>query len=123
MVYGANLGVEPTNNDYIVVLKKYSDKGKQFVIPADKKDSFYKQKLGQEFNENIQKAITVIAAFNIGTIVSCLTKGTAIRKNAIGLATASALWFVGHQVDKYTLKRTENKAFKSFGAQEISNQA
>ncbi len=123
MVYGANLGVEPTNNDYIVVSKKYSDKGKQFVIPADKKDSFYKQKLGQEFNENIQKAITVIAAFNIGIIVSCLTKGTAIRKNAIGLATASALWFVGHQVDKSMLKRAENEVFKSVDAQEISNQA
>ncbi len=123
MVYGANLGVGSANNDYIVVSKKHSDKGKQFVIPADKKDSFNKQKLGQEFNENLQKSITVIAAFNIGTIVSCLTKGTATRKTAIGLATALVLWFAGHQVDKSMLKRAENEVFKSVDAQEISNQA
>lgn len=122
MVYGANLGVGVTNNDYFVVSKKHSDKEKKYAIPAEKKDSFIKQQKAQEFSDNFQAAATLIGAAGGGVAASFLVKGT-VLKTIVGLATAAVLGFAGHQVDKFTAKTAENKGFKLLGAQEITDQA
>lgn len=122
MVYGTNLGVGSTNNDYFVVSKKYSDKGKQYAIPAEKKYSYIKQQQAQKYSDNLQSSITTLSAAGIGIAVSFLVKGTAL-KATVGLATAAVLGFAGHQVDKFIAKTAENKGFKSLGAQEIPDQA
>ena len=122
MVYGANLGVGATNNDYIVVSKKHSDKDKKYAIPAEKKDSFIKQQKAQEYSDNFQGVMTLIGAAGAGVAASFLVKGTAL-KATVGLATAAVLGFAGHQLDKFIAKTVENKGFKSLGAQEISDQA
>ena len=122
MVYGANLGVGVTNNDYIVVSKKHSDKDKKYAIPAEKKDSFIKQQKAQEYSDNFQSTITTLGAAGIALAASFLVKGTAL-KATVGIATAAVLGFAGHQLDKFIAKTVENKGFKSLGAQEITDQA
>lgn len=122
MVYGANLGVGVTNNDYIVVSKKHSDKEKKYAIPAEKKDSFIKQQKAQEYSDNFQSTVTLLSAAGLGFAASFLVKGTAL-KATVGLATAAVLGFAGHQLDKFIAKTAENKGFKLLGAQEITDQA
>lgn len=122
MVYGADLGVGQANNDYFVVSKKYSDKGKQYAIPAEKKDSYIKQQKAQAFSDKFQTTITTLGAAWIGFAASFLVKGTAL-KTTVGLATGAGLAFLGYQADKFLAKRAENKGFKSLGAQEITDQA
>ena len=79
MVYGANLGVGVTNNDYIVVSKKHSDKDKKYAIPAEKKDSFIKQQKAQKYSDNFQGVMTLIGAAGAGVAASFLVKGTALQ--------------------------------------------
>ena len=122
MVYGANLGVGPTNNDYIVVSKKHSDKEKKYAIPVEKKDSFIKQQKAQEYSDNFQGVMTLIGAAGAGVAASFLVKGTALQALVGGLTTA-AVGLAGIKVDKFIAKTVENKGFKSLGAQEISDQA
>ena len=122
MVYGADLAVGLTNNDYIVVSKKYSDKGKQYAILAEKKDDFIKQQKAQAFRDKFQTTTTTLGAAWIGFAASFLVKGTAL-KATVGLATCAVLGFLGYQADKFLAKTAENKAFKSLGAQEIPDQA
>ena len=122
MVYGANLGVGATNNDYIVVSKKHSDKDKKYAIPAEKKDSFIKQQQAQEYSENLLCTITWWGAAGRALAASFLVKGTAL-KATVGIATAAVLGFAGHQLDKFIAKTAENKGFKLLGAQEITDQA
>ena len=122
MVYGANLGVGATNNDYIVVSKKHSDKDKKYAIPAEKKDSFIKQQKAQEYSDNFQGVMTLIGAAGAGVAASFLVKGTSLQALVGGLTTA-AVGLAGIKVDKFIAKTVENKGFKSLGAQEISDQA
>lgn len=122
MVYGANLGVGATNNDYFVVSKKHSDKDKKYAIPAEKKDSFIKQQKAQEYSDNFQGVMTLIGAAGAGVAASFLVKGTALQALVGGLTTA-AVGLAGIKVDKFIAKTVENKGFKSLGAQEITDQA
>lgn len=123
MVYGANLGVGPTNNDYIVVSKKHSDKEKKYAIPVEKKDSFIKQQKAQEYSDNFQGVVTLLGAAGAGVAASFLVKGTALKKAIVGGITTAVVGFAGLKIDKSIAKTVENKAFKSIGAQEISDQA